>query len=112
MTKEEYTLETIRCQLSYILESVEKLPGTLLRQEDEELPEFVTLELAARVKGGAMYNTYRSRYYLQPCGGTRSVRVGGKKCWRREDVIPWLSVDDTALPGYLKQYGVTIRKYR
>lgn len=69
MTKEEYTLETIRCQLSYILESVEKLPGTLLRQEDEELPEFVTLELAARVKGGAMYNTYRSRYYLQPCGG-------------------------------------------
>lgn len=111
MTKEEFTLETIRCQLSYILESVGKIPKELPKPLEEPLPEFVTLDLAVRHKGGAALNTCKSKYYLQPCGGTNSHRVGGRKCWRREDVIEWLGVDDTELPKYLKRFEVTIRKY-
>lgn len=108
MTEHEFELETIRVQLSYLVDAVKKNPAL---SGADPIPEFVTLELAAKLKGGAAYNTYKSRYHFQPCGGTRTVRVGGKKCWRREDVLEWLSVDDTALESYLQKFGVAIKKY-
>lgn len=106
MTAAEYELAEIRCKLAYIVDAVRKLPQT-----DEALPEFITLEQAAKLKGGASLNTYKTRYYLQPCGGAQSVRVGGRKCWKRADVLEWLSVDDTALDSYLHQFGVEVKKY-
>lgn len=106
MTEREYDIATIRVQLSYIADAVKKMSA-----QNERIPDFVTLELAAQLKGGAAYNTYKSRPFLQPCGGTASVKVGGKKCWRREDVLEWLSVDDTALDSYLQRYGVTAKRF-
>lgn len=108
MTAAEYDMQTIRCQLSYLVEAVRKLPQT---DEAAQLPEFITLEQAAKLKGGASFNTYKTRCYLQPCGGAQSVRVGGRKCWKRADVLEWLSVDDTALDSYLHRFGVEVKKY-
>ena len=108
MTTEEYTLDAIRMKTDYILSEIEKLASASKKAEEdkEQLPEFVTLAKAAELKGGASLNTYKSRFYLQPCGGTRSVKVGGRKCWARQDVLDWLPVSDDKLPEYLRQFGV------
>lgn len=110
MTGLEYEIATMKLQLDYLIEFAKKSSAEETKPK-EPLPEFITLKLAAELKGGAALNTYKSRYYLQPCGGTKSINVGGKKCWKREDVISWLTVDDAELPTYLKQFGVTIKKY-
>lgn len=111
MTEIEYNIATIKAGVQYMLDEIRKQKNEAAeRAESEPIPEFVTLELAAQLKGGAAYNTYKTRYYLQPCGGTNSKRVGGRKCWRREDVESWLRVDDEQLPDYLKQFGISIKK--
>lgn len=110
MTQEEFNFATIKTQLSYLMTQMERLPKEP-PQNEKPLPENITLELAAELKGGCSFNTYKSRYYLQPCGGTNSVKVGGRKCWRKQDVLDWLSVDDSKLDEYLKRFGVTIKKY-
>lgn len=107
MTAVEFELETIRTSLAFLVSAARKNA----QKESEPLPEFITLEQAARLKGGASLNTYKTRYYLQPCGGAQSVRVGGRKCWKRADVLEWLSVDDTALDSYLRRFGVEVKKY-
>ena len=109
MTEEEFNIKTIRTQLDYLVSQMEKLP-VQAPKEIEELPENVTLELAARYKGGCSFATYKTRAFLQPCGGTNSHRVGGRKCWKRKDVLEWLTIDDAALPEYLKRFGVAIKK--
>lgn len=68
------------------------------------IPEFVTLDEAARLKGGCSLNTYRTRRVLQPCAGTNSVKIGGRKCWRKEDVVEWLKVDDDGLNDYTQKF--------
>lgn len=107
MTEQEFNMASVRCMLSFLTETVKKISA----DQAEKIPEFVTLELAAQLKGGAAYNTYKSRPFLQPCGGTKSVRVGGKKCWRRGDVQEWLAVDDSTLESYLTRFGVQPKKY-
>lgn len=106
MTGQEFDIATIRCQLTYLVEAFRQT-----ERHTEQLPEFITLELAAKLKGGASFNTYKTRYHLQPCGGTQSVRVGGRKCWKKADVLEWLSVDDAALETYLRRFGQEVKKY-
>lgn len=106
MTEVEFELQNIRCQLSYLVEGYRNA-----ERKTEQLPEFITLEQAAKLKGGASYNTYKTRYHLQPCGGTQSVRVGGRKCWKKADVLEWLTVDDTGLEAYLRRFGAEVKKY-
>ena len=108
MTKEEFNMETIRCQLSYITELLESLPRN--DSPAEQIPEYITIDLAAELKGGASANTYKTRYFLQPCAGTNSVKVGGRKCWRKQDVLEWLEIDDSHLEEYAAKYGVKIQK--
>lgn len=106
MTEVEFELQNIRCQLAYLVDGFRQS-----QKKTEQLPEFITLELAAKLKGGASYNTYKTRYHLQPCGGTQSVRVGGRKCWKKADVLEWLTVDDTCLEAYLRRFGAEVKKY-
>lgn len=107
MTEQEFNMEGMRLQLTYLVDAVRHMKAA----EPEQLPEFITLELAAKLKGGAAFNTYKTRAHLQPCGGARSVRVGGRKCWKKSDVLEWLTVDDTGLEAYLRQFGRTVRQY-
>ena len=100
----EYEIADIRCKLTYIADAMRR------QEELDRLPEFITLEQAAKLKGGASLNTYKSRQHLQPCGGTNSVRVGGRKCWRKELVVEWLTVDDSFLELYLEKFGAGTNK--
>lgn len=108
MTGQEFNIATIKTQLDYLISQTERIPKE--QPTEKPLPENITLELAAELKGGCSFNTYKSRYHLQPCGGTNSIRVGGRKCWRKQDVLDWLSVDDSKLDEYLKRFGVTVKK--
>ena len=74
----------------------------------DDLPEWVTLEKAAALKGGPALITYKTRLFLQPCCGRNSKKVGGRKCWRRELVVAWLAIDDSALKAYAQEWKVSL----
>jgi hypothetical protein len=74
----------------------------------ESIPEWVTLQQAVKYKGGAAFDTYKTQYWLQPCCGLNSRKIGGRKSWRREDVIEWLSVTDDQLWEYALRKGASI----
>jgi hypothetical protein len=84
------------------------------RQEDQEhsrfagLPEWVTLERAAAAKGGPALITYQQKKFLQPCCGLNWRLVGGRHCWRREDVIEWLGITDEGLKRYAAERRVKL----
>jgi hypothetical protein len=83
-------------------------------QEDErenllrELPEWVNLQTAAKKKGAAAFDTYKTQYWLQPCCGLKSKKVGGRKSWHRDDVIEWLLITDDKLWEYARKMGASI----
>jgi hypothetical protein len=66
----------------------------------ESIPEWVTLQQAAKYKGGAAFDAFKTQYWLQPCCGLNSRKIGGRKVWQREDIIEWLSVTDDQLWEY------------
>lgn len=68
-----------------------------------ELPEWLTLEQAVRLKGGASLNTYKTRSLYQPLCGIRESTVGGRKVWNKDTVIEWLSITDDKLNEYKKE---------
>jgi hypothetical protein len=78
-----------------------------------DLPEWVNLQLAAKKKGAAALDTFKTQYWLQPCCGLKSKRVGGRKAWRRDDVIEWLEISDDKLWDYAQKMGASIpSKYK
>jgi hypothetical protein len=103
------------------------------RQEAEsrgryaELPEWLDLEQAVALKrglcpqkkrtengnsrasgeaapGGASLNFYRQKLFLQPCCGLNYKMIGGRRCWKKEDVVAWLSITDEDLKSYAEKY--------
>ena len=72
------------------------------------LPEWVTLETAAAVKGGPALITYRQRSFLRPCCGRNWKKVGGRQCWHRDAVIAWLGITDADLKKYADAHGVKL----
>jgi hypothetical protein len=97
--------------------SIDKLAFEIARQREDEaaktrygdLPEWITLEHATALKGGAAKNTYRQKLFLQPCCGKNYRLVGGRRCWRRDDVIEWLGItDDNGLKSYAENLGVQL----
>jgi hypothetical protein len=102
-----------------------------MRQEEQSrgcyagLPEWIDLEQALALKrgvsaekkraesgkagergisGGASLTTYRQKIFLQPCCGRNYKMVGGRRCWKREDVIAWLAVTDEGLKVYAEKH--------
>jgi hypothetical protein len=101
------------------------------RGRHDEIPEWVDLEQALILKrgvcgerkraengktrsadtpiaGGASLITYRQKSFLQPCCGMNYKLVGGRRCWKREDVILWLSVTDEELKNYAEKYHINL----
>ena len=74
----------------------------------KSLPEWVTLEQAAAVKGGPALVTYRQLSFLRPCCGRKFRKVGGRHCWHRDDVIAWLGITDAELKKYADAHGVKL----
>jgi hypothetical protein len=100
------------------------------RQEAEcrgrfaSLPEWIDLEQAVALKrgvcpqkkrgadepiaGGASLTTYRQRLFLQPCCGMNYKMVGGRRCWKKDDVIMWLAITDEELKNYAEKHHVSL----
>jgi hypothetical protein len=62
------------------------------------------------VLGGASINFFRQKLYLQPCCGRNYRMIGGRRCWKKDDVIKWLSVTDEDLMTYAETYGTQLPK--
>jgi hypothetical protein len=72
------------------------------------LPEWINLEQAAALKGGPALVTYRQKLFLQPCCGLNWKLVGGRRCWKKKDVIEWLGVTDASLKQYAGERNVRL----
>jgi hypothetical protein len=62
------------------------------------------------VEGGASLTFYRQKLFLQPCCGRNYRVVGGRRCWKKDDVIKWLSVTDEGLSVYAETHGAKLPK--
>jgi hypothetical protein len=60
------------------------------------------------IAGGASLTTYRQKLFLQPCCGMNYKMVGGRRCWKKDDVIAWLSITDEGLKDYADKYKVSL----
>jgi hypothetical protein len=59
---------------------------------------------------GASLTFYRQKLFLQPCCGRNYRMVGGRRCWKKDDVIKWLTVTDEDLMVYAETYGAAVPK--
>lgn len=90
------------------LNEIHELLGSVVTRRDES-KEYYTVEECAITKGGAALNTFKTNRFLLPgCGNPRyAVYIGGRLCFRKEDVIKWLRVTDADYIDYAKECGVT-----
>jgi len=103
----------------------------LANKRHDNLPEWMDLEQAVALKRGVCFgrkraprgsrrgvdepaelgaslSTYKQKPFLQPCCGKGYCLIGGRRCWKREDVIAWLSVTDEELSNYANAHGTDL----
>jgi hypothetical protein len=95
------------------LQQIEELIESRQQKEAQDekfkgMPEWVNIEKAHSYKGGGSVETIKTNIYLQPCCGTNYKYVNGRKCFRKSDVIEWLSVTDDNLMQYAAKFGVRL----
>jgi hypothetical protein len=110
MTEElDLILNGYRLEFAAITQEMKHLRADLLKEKTtDSLPEWIDLRRAVELKGGPAYETYRTKYFLQPCCGRNSKLIGGRKCWPRDEVIQWLAITDSGLLEYAGTYKVSI----
>jgi hypothetical protein len=107
--QEDLILQGLKIEIAALTQEVQGLRiNTEARTRYETAPEWITLEAAAAMKGGAALATYKSKLFLQPCCGLNYRLIGGRKCWRREEVIRWIGVTDADLKKYAAEWKVKI----
>lgn len=86
---------------------------TYILQESfqRQIPEYVSLKEAAQLKGVTSYENLQKKPWHQPCCGTRIVRLNGHRCWKRQDIIEWLAVNDSNLEEYARRMNVDISRH-
>jgi hypothetical protein len=127
--------ETENLILQSLLLSVDRLGLEIAKQRQEaqsrgsydSLPEWIDLEQAVALKrgicaekkragngepgaGGTSLTFYRQKLFLQPCCGRNYRMVGGRRCWKKDDVIKWLSITDEDLSVYAETHGTKLPK--
>lgn len=100
-------LSKLSLALNHLTEAVNK------KSKYAELPVWITLETAIKLKGGGAASSYKNDLYLQPCCGTNSKLISGRKCWKQDDVIEWLEIADSDLLKYAEKWRVNLpEKYK
>ena len=74
----------------------------------DDLPAWINLDLAAQLKGGCSPDWMKNTLCLQPCCGTNYKLIGGRKCWRKDDIVEWLEISDGDLKNYGEKWKVSI----
>lgn len=109
MNEKDYQFEVLDLKISQAISLLkENKENEERRTFMQNIPEWVTLETACKLKGGGALGTYKSKLFLQPCCGTNYSFVCGRKSWNKQDIIEWLSITDRHLKNYAEKYGVTI----
>jgi hypothetical protein len=108
-TELEMILQGYSIAISTLTQEIQALRIDIQKQKRiDNLPDWINLETAVSLKGGPAYQTYRTKLFLQPCCGRNYQYVGGRKCWRREDVLDWLAITDSSLKAYAEKWKVSI----
>jgi hypothetical protein len=106
---EDLILQGLKLEMATMTAELQKLAAKVCSPAGPvSMPEWVNLETAAGLKGGAALSTYQTRLFLQPCCGLNYRLIGGRKCWKRDDVIRWLAITDADLKSYSAEWKVTI----
>jgi len=106
---ENLILQGLKLELATLTAEVQKIAAKIVAPAvTVTMPEWVNLETAVKLKGGGALSTYQTRIFLQPCCGLNCRLIGGRKCWRREDVIHWLTITDADLKAYAAKWKVNI----
>lgn len=105
-------LKSIQLQNERVLRELAEVHRMLesVQPQTEQVKEFYTVEDCAELKSGAALNTYKTNRFLLPgCGNPRfAAYIGGRLCFRREEVMKWLKVSDAEYLEYAKECGVTV----
>jgi hypothetical protein len=105
----ELFLQGHQIELSKLTLALAALTDTVIKKsKTDELPEWITLELAVQLKGGGTLGSYKNDLYIQPCCGTNSRIIAGRKCWNYKDVIEWLEITDSDLKQYAEKWRVKL----
>lgn len=103
-------IETLEQEMMIISKTMEKIQCSLEKIATQTIPEFCTLEVACRLKGGSEYKNLYTRPWQQPCCGTRFERINGRKVWSKEQILRWLKVTDSNLEEYAASLGLDISR--
>ena len=105
----ELFLQGHQIELSKLTLAFKQLAETVTtKSKYADVPAWVTLEAAVKLKGGGALSCYKNDLILQPCCGTNSKLVGGRKCWMYKDVIEWLQITDGDLKTYAEKWKVKL----
>jgi len=106
---ENLILQGLKIELASMSAEIQKLSAKVSAPvASAEVPEWVNIETAVALKGGAALSTYKTRLFLQPCCGLNYKSIAGRKCWRRDEVMRWLLITDADLKKYADEWGVKI----
>jgi len=110
MNKEtELFLQGHQIELSKLTIAFYQLSETVKsKSKYDSLPSWINVDLAAQLKGGCSPLTLKNDLYLQPCCGTNYKLIGGRKCWKVNDVIEWLEISDSDLKQYSEKWKVKL----
>jgi hypothetical protein len=105
----ELILQGHQIELSKITLALNEFKEAVVKKTKyDNLPEWINIDMAHKLKGGCTINHFKNVRYLQPCCGANSKTIGGRKCWRLADVIEWLEISDAGLAKYAKTWGVAL----
>ncbi len=109
---DKLNLQSLILELQKQQLQMQQLQAFILQQDfQKQIPEYVSLKEAAKLKGVTSYENLQKKPWHQPCCGTRIVRLNGHRCWKRQDVIEWLAVDDSTLEEYARRMKVDISRH-
>jgi hypothetical protein len=111
MNQIELILQGFNLELAKMTIALNELKDEIkTKTKYEDLPEWINLNQAVKLKGGCALQCVRNQLFLQPCCGLNYKYIGGRKCWKREDVIAWIGMNDSDLKEYGKEWKVSIPK--
>ena len=109
---DKLNLQSLILELQKQQLQMQQLQAFILQQDfQKQIPEYVSLKEAAKLKGVTSYENLQKKPWHQPCCGTRIVRLNGHRCWKRQDIIEWLAVDDSTLEEYARRMNVDISRH-
>lgn len=117
--KEKLQLDTIELLLQRMTKTMEKVNQLDFKTElISRIPALCNTADLGKIKGVNVGQMQRRPYLLPVCGKQAEspddhgwFKNGGKRVWKREDVIEWLNVTDMDLEDYAAKYGVDISRW-